>query len=84
MTCEVEVRKIAEQPLAVVRGLTTMATLPVRIRALFDEFYAGFKGKGGLNVVLYPPAAFRWKKAGTRGLRAERWRGRFIGVLTRK
>jgi effector-binding domain-containing protein len=33
-----------------------MATLPIRIRALFDEFYAGFKGKGGLNIVLYPGA----------------------------
>ena len=31
-----------------------MATLPARIRALFDEFYAGFRGKGRLNVVLYP------------------------------
>ena len=37
-----------------VRGKTTMATLPGRIRALFDEFHGGFKGKGGLNVVLYP------------------------------
>jgi hypothetical protein len=31
-----------------------MANLPRRIRALFDEFYAGFQGKGGLNIVLYP------------------------------
>jgi effector-binding domain-containing protein len=31
-----------------------MANLPKRIRTLFDEFYAGFKGKGGLNIVLYP------------------------------
>jgi len=54
MPYEVEVKQVAEQPLAVVRGRTTMATLPARIRALFDEFYAGFKGKGGLNVVLYP------------------------------
>lgn len=32
----------------------TAANLPTRIRALFDEFYAGFKGKGGLNIVSYP------------------------------
>jgi effector-binding domain-containing protein len=31
-----------------------MANLPNQIRALFDEFYAGFQGKGGLNIVLYP------------------------------
>ena len=31
-----------------------MANLPRRIRALFDKFYAGFQGKGGLNIVLYP------------------------------
>ncbi len=30
-----------------------MANLPRRIRALFEEFYAGFKAKGGLNIVLY-------------------------------
>ncbi len=30
-----------------------MANLPATIRKLFDQFYAGFKGKGGLNVVLY-------------------------------
>ena len=50
----VEVKQVPEQPLAVVRGIATMANLPARIRALFDEFYAGFKGKGGLNVVFYP------------------------------
>src|SRR5579863_7015100 len=31
-----------------------MAALPANIRKLFDEFYAGFKGKGGLNIVFYP------------------------------
>ena len=31
-----------------------MATLPGNIRKLFDEFYAGFRGKGGLNIVFYP------------------------------
>lgn len=31
-----------------------MATLPRDIRRLFDEFYASFKGKGGLNIVFYP------------------------------
>jgi effector-binding domain-containing protein len=36
-----------------VRGHAAKANLPGRIRALFDEFYAGFKGKGGLNAVLY-------------------------------
>jgi hypothetical protein len=37
-----------------VRGRTTQGNLPRTIRALFDEFYAGFKGKGGLNIVFYP------------------------------
>jgi DNA gyrase inhibitor GyrI len=50
----VEVKQVPEQPVAVVRGGATMANLPQRIRALFDEFYAGFKGKAGLNVVFYP------------------------------
>ena len=31
-----------------------MANLPAKIRELFDQFYAGFKTKGGLNIVLYP------------------------------
>src|SRR5580658_801770 len=30
-----------------------MANLPATIRKLFDQFYAGFKGKGGLNIVFY-------------------------------
>jgi hypothetical protein len=50
----VEVKQVPEQPIAAVRGLTTMANLPARIRELFDQFYAGFKGKGGLNIVFYP------------------------------
>jgi len=31
-----------------------MAALPANIRKLFNEFYAGFKGKDGLNIVFYP------------------------------
>lgn len=54
MPYTVEIRQVPARPIAVVRGHTTMATLPSRIRALFDEFYTGLKGKGGLNVVLYP------------------------------
>jgi hypothetical protein len=50
----VQVRQTDAQPIQIVRGLTTRATLPRNIRKLFDEFYAGFKEKGGLNVVLYP------------------------------
>lgn len=50
----VEVQQLPTQSIAVVRGQATMATLPSRIRALFDQFYAGFQGKGGLNIVLYP------------------------------
>src|SRR5580704_3208664 len=46
--------QVAEQPIQIVRGRTTMAALPANIRKLFDEFYAGFKGKGGLNIVFYP------------------------------
>ncbi len=49
----VEVKEVAEQPIAAVRGRATMANLPATIRKLFDQFYADFKGKGGLNVVLY-------------------------------
>ena len=50
----VVIRQVSAQPIAMVRGSVTMATLSKRIRALFDEFYAGFKGKGGLNIVFYP------------------------------
>jgi hypothetical protein len=54
MEYAVEARQAAAQPIQIVRGRTTMAALPANIRKLFDEFYAGFKGKGGLNIVLYP------------------------------
>jgi effector-binding domain-containing protein len=50
----VQLKQVPEQPIAVVRGRATIANLPTRIRELFDQFYAGFKGKGGLNIVLYP------------------------------
>jgi effector-binding domain-containing protein len=50
----VEARQAPAQPIQIVRGRATMATLPASIRKLFDEFYAGFKGKGGLNIVYYP------------------------------
>lgn len=54
MAVTVETRHEPEQPLSVVRGPATAKTLPVRIRALFDEFYRGFKSQGELNVVYYP------------------------------
>lgn len=54
MPCPVEIREVPSQPIAVVRGPATANNLPPRIRALFDEFYAGFKRKGGLNIVFYP------------------------------
>ncbi len=56
MLYSVEVKQVPEQPIAIVRGRATMANLPARIRELFDQFYAGFKSKGGLNVVLYHDA----------------------------
>jgi hypothetical protein len=52
----VEVKHIPEQPIAVVHGRATAANLSARIRELFDQFYAGFKGGRGLNVVLYNPS----------------------------
>ena len=54
MSYAVEVRQVERQPIAVVRGRAARANLPTRIRALFDEFYAGLQGKGGLNIVYYP------------------------------
>jgi effector-binding domain-containing protein len=51
---KVEVRQVPARSIAVVRGQATKVNLPARIRALFDEFYAGFQGQGGLNIVLYP------------------------------
>jgi hypothetical protein len=50
----VQAVQVPEQPIAIVRGRATPANLPVKIRELFDRFYADFKGKGGLNIVLYP------------------------------
>jgi hypothetical protein len=52
----VEVRQAAAQPIQIERGRTTLAMLPKKIRELFDQFYAGFKGEGGLNIVFYPGA----------------------------
>ncbi len=49
----VEVKQVSEQPIAVVRGRASTTNLPARIRALFDQFYGDFNGKGGLNIVLY-------------------------------
>ena len=50
----VEAKQVTAQPIEIVRGRTTMPTLAKRIRELFDQFYAGFKQKGGLNIVFYP------------------------------
>lgn len=54
MLYAVEILQVPEQLIAAVRGPATMATLPANIRALFDQFYAGFQGKAGLNIVYYP------------------------------
>ncbi len=54
MTYAVEAKQVAAKPIATVRGCASRENLPKRIRALFDEFYAGFKTKGGLNIVFYP------------------------------
>jgi hypothetical protein len=54
MEYAVQAMQVAERSIQIVRGRTTMAALPANIRKLFDEFYAGFKGKGGLNIVFYP------------------------------
>jgi effector-binding domain-containing protein len=51
---QVELRRVAAQPLSVVRGGVTRARLPQGIRALFDQFYSNFKSNGELNVVYYP------------------------------
>jgi hypothetical protein len=50
----VEILQVASQPTAIERGPATATNLPPRIRALFEEFYKGFKGKAGLNIVYYP------------------------------
>jgi hypothetical protein len=54
MEYAVQSMQAAAGPIQIVRGRATMATLPANIRKLFDEFYAGFKGKAGLNIVFYP------------------------------
>lgn len=53
MQYAVEVKEVAERPIAVVRGRATISNLPVTIRKLFDQFYATSKGNAGLNIVLY-------------------------------
>ena len=54
MAYTVEAKRVEAQSIAVVRGRASRANLPKRIRATFDEFYAGFKSKGQLNIVFYP------------------------------
>jgi effector-binding domain-containing protein len=54
MPYAVESKYVEAQPLAVLKGRATPANLPARIRALFDELYAGLKERGGLNIVFYP------------------------------
>jgi hypothetical protein len=49
----VQVIQVPEHPIAIVRGHANSANLPSKIRELFDQFYAGFKGKEGLNIVFY-------------------------------
>ena len=46
--------QVPEQPIAIVRARANSANLPAKIRESFDQFYADFKGKGGLNIVYYP------------------------------
>lgn len=50
----VEVRQVAAGPVSMVRGQATRGNLPKRIRELFDQFYAGFKSNGELNIIYYP------------------------------
>ena len=50
----VEVRQTPEQPIRVVSGRTTRATITADIRKLFDQFYSGFKSNGELNIIYYP------------------------------
>jgi effector-binding domain-containing protein len=51
----IELKQVAAQPIQAVYGLSKKSELPANIRGLFDQFYAGFKGKGGLNIVVYSP-----------------------------
>lgn len=58
MTYGVEVRTVAEEPIAVVAGTTRFAELPATIQRLFDEYYEHAPGDGdgverGCNVVVY-------------------------------
>ncbi|SRR5579883_430692 len=50
----VELKEVPETRIASVAGKAKRNALPAAIRSLFDRFYAGFKQKGGLNVVYYP------------------------------
>ena len=54
MAYVIEARRVAAQPIAVVRGRAARASLPKTIRGLFDAFYSNFTGKAGLNIVYYP------------------------------
>ena len=54
MPYTVELRQVPAQPILIRRGPAAKATLSRSIRALFDEFYSGFKSKGELNIVYYP------------------------------
>jgi hypothetical protein len=54
MAYTVEAKPVQAQPIAIVRGRASRANLARQIRALFDDFYGGFKQKGGLNIVFYP------------------------------
>jgi effector-binding domain-containing protein len=49
----VEIREVPALPTATVRGHSAPADIPKTLGVLFDQFYAGFKGKGGLNIALY-------------------------------
>ena len=59
MEYTVKILDVDAQPIAVVSGRATRTTLPARIRAVFDQFYSGFKSKGELNIVYYPASGSR-------------------------
>jgi predicted transcriptional regulator YdeE len=50
----VEVKSLPAQPIEVVHGHATRATLPAEIRTLFGQFYAEPKPGRGLNIIYYP------------------------------
>jgi len=56
MPYEIEVRNVSSQPIAVVRGRTTPATIANSIRTLYGKVYPvpAYAGKPGLNIVYYP------------------------------